>query len=148
MATVEINLDNFQPTIEKEGIVLLDFWAQWCGPCRMFAPIFEAASAKHADVVFGKIDTEAQEELAAAAVIQAIPTLMLFRDGVLLFRESGALPAAALDQLVEKARELDMEQVKKEIAAHPHEHGPDCDHDHDHGHGHDHDHGPDDKHEP
>jgi thioredoxin 1 len=89
-------------------------------------------------VTFGKIDTEAQQELAGAAGIQAIPTLMLFRDGVLLFRESGALPAAALDQLVEKAKTLDMEKVKAEIAAHSHEHGPDCNHDHDHDHDHEH----------
>jgi thioredoxin 1 len=141
MATVEINLENFQGTIEKSGIVLLDFWAEWCGPCRMFAPVFEKASEQHADVVFGKVDTEAQQELAEAAGISAIPTLMLFRDGVLLFREAGALPAAALEQVIAKAKSLDMEQVRKEIEAHQHEHGPDCDHDHDHDHDHGHDDG-------
>ena len=134
MATVEITTDNFKATIEKPGIVLLDFWAEWCGPCRMFAPVFEKASEQHSDVVFGKIDTEAQQELAGAAGIQAIPTLMLFRDGILLFRESGALPPAALEELVSKAKELDMEKVRAEIAEHEHEHehehGPGCDHDH------------------
>jgi thioredoxin 1 len=131
MATVEITAENFKDTIEKNGIVLLDFWAEWCGPCRVFAPVFEKASDQHADVVFGKIDTEDQQELAGAAGIQAIPTLMLFRDGILLFRESGALPPAALEELVTKAKALDMDQVRKEIAAHEHhEHGPDCDHDH------------------
>ena len=127
MATREITAENFKEVIEKNGIVLLDFWAEWCGPCKAFAPVFEKASDAHTDVVFGKIDTEAQQELAGAAGIQAIPTLMLFR-------ESGALPPAALEELVTQAKGLDMEKVKKEIAEHhhdhDHEHGPGCDHDH------------------
>ena len=149
MATVEITAENFKDTIEKGGIVLLDFWAEWCGPCKAFSPVFEKASEKHIDVVFGKIDTEAQQELAGAAGIQAIPTLMLFRDGILLFRESGALPPAALEELVSQAKQLDMAKVKQEIAEHQasgHVHGPDCNHDHDHEHAHGdegHVHGPD-----
>lgn len=144
MATVEITAENFKDTIDKGGIVLLDFWAEWCGPCRQFAPVFENASTTHTDVVFGKVDTEAQQELAGAAGISAIPTLMLFRDGVLLFRESGALPPSALEELVSQAKKLDMEKVKAEVAAHEashaHEHGPNCNHDHGHGHDHDHAH--------
>ncbi|MBZ4418044.1 thioredoxin [Myxococcus sp. RHSTA-1-4] len=116
MAAVEITKDNFKETVAKEGIVILDWWAAWCGPCRAFAPTFEAASTKHPDIVFGKIDTDAQQELSGAFEIRSIPTLMVFRDGILLFEQAGALPAAALEDLVRQVRALDMEQVKKEVA--------------------------------
>ena len=142
--TVQITIDNFQEIVEKPGIVLLDFWAEWCGPCKMFAPVFEKAAEQHTDVVFGKIDTEAEQDLAQAVGISAIPTIMVFRDGVLLFRESGALPPQALESIVDQVKKLDMDEVRKKVAEHAHEHGPGCDHDHDHGHdhGHDHEHGP------
>jgi thioredoxin 1 len=130
MATVEITAENFQATIEKPGIVLLDFWASWCSPCRAFAPVFEKVSEIHGDVTFGKIDTEAQRELAGEFNIQAIPTLALFRDGYLLFQNPGALRPADLEELVTKAKGLDMEKVKAEIAADDHEHGPGCNHEH------------------
>ena len=116
MATVEVNEQNFEATV-KHGIVLLDFWAAWCGPCRVFAPIFEAAAERHPDVVFGKVNTEAEPGLAAAFGIQAIPSLMVLRDGVLLATLPGVRPAAALDELIGKVRAIDMDEVRRELDA-------------------------------
>ena len=117
MATTEITGANFQETVQGDGIVVLDFWADWCGPCKRFAPIFEQASEENPDAVFGKVDTEANQELSAALQIQSIPTLMLFRDGVLLALESGLLPGKAINELIAKAKELDMDEVRKQIEA-------------------------------
>ncbi len=116
-ATVEITKESFQATVERDGIVVLDWWASWCGPCRAFAPTFEKVAARHPDVVFGKVDTEAQQELAASFEIRSIPTLMILRDRVLLFSQPGALPEAALEDLLKQVRALDMEKVRAEIAA-------------------------------
>ncbi len=117
MATVTLSQDTFESTVADNDLVLVDWWASWCGPCRQFAPTFEAASEQHADVVFGKVDTEAEQTLAAAAGIMSIPTLMIFREGVLIFSQPGALPADALDDLIVQARALDMAEVHAEVAA-------------------------------
>jgi thioredoxin 1 len=117
MATVEINKDKFKDIVGKQGIVLLDWWASWCGPCRFFAPIYEQVSNKHPDITFGKIDTEAEQELSGAFDVRSIPTLMVFRDGILLFEQAGALPAAALEELISKVQELDMDDVRRQVEA-------------------------------
>lgn len=118
MKTIELTTDNFESIVTKPGtMVLVDFWASWCGPCRAFAPVFEAAAERHPNVVFAKIDTEAQPELASAFQIRAIPTLMAFRDGILLLDQAGMLPAAALDQIIEKMGELDMNDVRAKLEA-------------------------------
>ena len=115
MATKEVTEDNFEATV-KQGIVLLDWWAAWCGPCRAFAPVFEKAAEAHTDITFGKIDTDAQQGLSAAFEIRSIPTLMAFRDGILLFAQAGALPGAALEEIIKQLRALDMDDIRKRIA--------------------------------
>ena len=116
MSTIELTTENFSETVNSDKIVLVDFWATWCGPCRQFGPIFEEASEKYPDVVFGKIDTDDQQQLAMAAQITSIPTLMAFRDGIAVFRQSGALPLSALEDLISQIQNLDMDDVRAKIA--------------------------------
>ena len=117
MATIDLTAESFEKTVMGDGLVLVDWWASWCGPCKMFAPTFEAASEAHPDVTFAKVDTEANPDLSAAANIMSIPTLMVFRDGVLLFAQPGALPAEALEDLITQAEALDMDEIRRELAS-------------------------------
>ena len=117
MATINANKDSFNDLIVKNDIVLVDFWAEWCGPCKSFAPVYDAASVKHKDVTFAKVDTEDQPELAGAFEIRSIPTLMVFREQVLLFAQAGALPGEALDEIIAQVKALDMDAVRREIEA-------------------------------
>ena len=117
MSTKDLTAEDFEATVTENPIVLVDFWAAWCGPCRQFAPVYDKASEKNADIVFGKVDTEAQQELAAMAQITSIPTLMAFRDGIAVLRQAGALPGHALDDLIGQIRDLDMDEVRKQIDA-------------------------------
>ncbi len=116
MSTVALTKENFEEVVTSNGTVLVDFWASWCGPCRMFAPVFEEASKQHSDVVFGKVDTEAEPELAATFGIMSIPTLMAFRDQIVLYAQPGALPSASLEELITKVQALDMDEVRQKLA--------------------------------
>jgi thioredoxin len=116
MATVELTAENFNETVENNDLVLVDFWAGWCGPCKSFAPVYDSTSEKHVDVVFGKVNTEEQQMLAAQFQIRSIPTLMIFREQIIIFSQAGALPPAALEEIIGKAKELDMNVVREEIA--------------------------------
>ncbi|MEU6074637.1 thioredoxin [Micromonospora sp. NPDC047074] len=120
MATVELTTANFDEVTGSDGIVLVDFWAEWCGPCKRFAPVYERSSEKHPEIVFGKVDTEAQQELGAKFDIRSIPTIMAIRDGVIVFAQPGALPESALENLIEQVQALDMEDVRKKLAEHNH----------------------------
>lgn len=117
MATKNLGLTDFAEVVKRDGIVFVDFWAAWCGPCRAFAPIYERAAEQHPDIVFGKVDTEAEQQLASEFRITSIPTLMVFRDGILVFSQPGSLPAPQLEQLIQGARALDMDDVRRQIAA-------------------------------